>query len=151
MAFPNNTLCMFIAAFTFCYLFILCIYFTWSLAKYVKKNCICANYTAEDLCQICLASAGMQILLNVCSNYATGHSLSYNANKSYSLCFKATTIKFERHTLYFGQMSIPSVTDCRNFGITIFVKNYDLDLKRQKKRFHANTNMLLSKFVKMFI
>ena len=49
---------------------------------------------ADDLCLICLSSAGMQILLNVCSKYATKHSLSYNASKSYSLCFKATTIKF---------------------------------------------------------
>ena len=42
---------------------------------------------SDDLCLICLSSAGMQKLLNVCSNYATEHSLSYNANKSYSLCF----------------------------------------------------------------
>ena len=77
-------------------------------------------------------------LLNVCSNYATEHSLSYNANKSYSLCFKATAIKFERPTLYFGQMSIPNVTDCRYLGITISVKNCDLDLIRQKRRFYAN-------------
>ena len=81
-------------------------------------------------------------------NYATEHSLSYNANKSYSLCFKATAIKFERPTLYFGQMSIPNVTDCRYLGITISVKNCDLNLKRQKRRFYANTNMLLRKFVK---
>ena len=103
---------------------------------------------ADGLCQICLSSAGMQKLLNVCSNYATEHSLSYNANKSYSLYFKAKTIKFERPTLYFGQMSIPNVTDCRKLGITISVKNCDLDLKRQKRRFYANTNMLLRKFVK---
>ena len=48
---------------------------------------------ADDLGLICLSSAGMQKLLNVCSKYATKHSLSYNASKSYSLCFKATTIK----------------------------------------------------------
>ena len=41
---------------------------------------------ADDLCLICLSLAGMQTLLNVCSNYATEHSLSHNANKSYSLC-----------------------------------------------------------------
>ena len=54
----------------------------------------------------------------------------------------------ERPTLYFGQMSIPNVTDCRYLGITISVKNCDLGLKRQKRRFYANTNMLLRKFVK---
>ena len=30
---------------------------------------------ANDLCLICLSSAGMQALLNVCSKYATKHSL----------------------------------------------------------------------------
>ena len=77
---------------------------------------------ADDLCFICLSSAGMQKLLNVCSNYATEHSLSYNANKSYSLCFKATTIKFEGPTLHISQINIPNVTDCRYIGITIYVK-----------------------------
>ena len=103
---------------------------------------------AGDLCLICLSSAGKQKLLNVCSNYATAHSLSYNANKSYSLCFKATAIQFERPTLYFGRMSIPNVTGFWYLGITISVQNCDLDLKRQKRRFYANTNMLLRKFLK---
>ena len=65
---------------------------------------------ADDLCLICLSSAGMQKLLNVCSNYATEHSLSYNENKSYSLllhmmckfvimciCFKSTAIYFMKY------------------------------------------------------
>ena len=77
---------------------------------------------ADDLCLICLSSAGMQKLLNVCSKYATKHSLSYNASTSYSLCFKATTIKFQRPTLHIGQINIQNVTDCRYFGITISVK-----------------------------
>ena len=54
------------------------------------------------------------------------HSLSYNTNMSYSLCFKATgtTIKFERPaaTLHIVQINIPNVTDCRYLGITISVK-----------------------------
>ena len=89
---------------------------------------------ANDLCLICLSSAGMQTLLNVCSKYATEHSLSYNANKSYSLCFKATIIKFKRPTLHIGQINIPNVTDCRYLGITTSVKNCDLDLKRQMRK-----------------
>ena len=103
---------------------------------------------AGDLCLICLSSAGMQKMLNVCSNYATEHSLSYNANKSFSLCFKATTIKSERPTLHFGQISIPNIKDCRYLGINISAKNCDLDLKRQMKKCYANANMLLRKFVK---
>ena len=77
---------------------------------------------ADDLCLICLSSAGVQKLLNVSSKYATKHSLSYNANKSYFLCFKATTINFKMPTLHIGQINIPNVTDCRYLGITISVK-----------------------------
>ena len=44
--------------------------------------------------------------------------------------------------------SNPNVTNCRYLGITFSGKNCDLDLKRQKRRFYANTNMLLRKFVK---
>ena len=105
------------------------------------------NY-ADDLCLICLSSAGMQKLSNVCSKYATKQSLSYNVNKSYSLGFKTTTMTFERPTLHFSQISIPNVTDCRHLGITISVKNCDLNLKRQKRKCYANANMLLKKFVK---
>ena len=105
---------------------------------------------ADDLCLICLSSAGMQKLLNVCSKYATKHSLSYNANKSYSLCFKATTIKFKRPTLHIGQINIPNVTDidCRYLGTISVKKNCDLDLKRQMRKCYANANMLLWEFVK---
>ena len=103
---------------------------------------------ANDICLICLSSAGMQTLLNVCSKYATEHSLSYNANKSYSLCFKATIIKFKRPTLHIGQINISNVTDCRYLGITTSVKNCDLDLKRQMRKCYAKANLLLRKFVK---
>ena len=48
-------------------------------------------------------------------------------------------------------MSIPNVTYCRYLDITFSVKNCDLDLKRQKTRFYANTNMLLRKFVKCYL
>ena len=66
----------------------------------------------------------------------------------HSLCFKATTIKFMRPTLHIGQVNLPNVTDCKYLGITISVKNCDLDLKRQTRKCYAYVNMLLRKFVK---
>ena len=102
---------------------------------------------ADNFC-LCLLSTGTQKSIN-CSKVATEHSLSCNANKScFFLCFKATTIKFERSTLHFGQISIPNVNDYMYLGITISIKNCDLDLKRQMKKCYANANMLLRKFGK---
>ena len=45
---------------------------------------------ADGMCLISIYSAGMQELLNVCHSYSIEHSLLYNGNKSYSLCFKPT-------------------------------------------------------------
>ena len=55
---------------------------------------------ADDLCLISMSSAGMQRLLNICKDYAEQHSLHYNGSKSFSMCFKSKTIKFERPDLF---------------------------------------------------
>ena len=49
---------------------------------------------ADDICLIALSSSAMQQLLNICHTYFTEHSLLYNGNKSFSMCFKPNTIKF---------------------------------------------------------
>ena len=38
------------------------------------------------------------------------------------------------------------VENCRYLGITISIKNSDLDLKRQMRKIYANANLLLRKF-----
>ena len=72
---------------------------------------------ADDLCLISMSSAGMQRLLNICKDYAEQHSLHYNGSKSFSMCFKSKTIKFERPDL-----KIPLVSECKYLGITISEK-----------------------------
>ena len=50
---------------------------------------------ADDMCLISISSAGMQHLLDVCHSFSIGHSLLYIGTKSYPLCFKPISIKFE--------------------------------------------------------
>ena len=90
----------------------------------------------------------MQELLNVCHSYSIEHSLLYNGNKSYSLCFKPTSIKFERPCFYLGEKIIPKVTQCKYLGVIISDHNCDADLKRQMRKFYNNANMLIRKFFK---
>ena len=45
-------------------------------------------------------------------------------------------------------MKIPTVKQCRYLGITISIKNSDLDIKRQMKKMYANVNLLLRKLSK---
>ena len=103
---------------------------------------------ADDLCLITLSSSGMPHLLDVCSVYATNHQLSYNATKSFSLCFKPNRIKIKPPDFAFEKKVIPSVDKCKYLGIIIIisVKNCDADLKKQMRKYYANANMLLRKF-----
>ena len=98
---------------------------------------------ADDMCLICISSAGMQELLNVCHSYSVEHSLLYNGNKSYSLCFKPAFIKFERPCFYLGEKIIPKVSQCKYLGAFISDHNCDADLRRQMRTFYNNANMLI--------
>ena len=89
---------------------------------------------ADDLCLISLSSAGMQMLLNLCPKYAVDHSLTYNAKKSFSLCFIPRTVKISRPQLYLNTLVIPHVSECKYLGIIVCQKNCDHDLKRQGRQ-----------------
>ena len=74
---------------------------------------------ADDMCLISLSSAGMQRLLNMCNAHiGEQHSLLYNGNKSFSMCFKYKEIKFKRHVLLLGDLEILLVSHCRYLGTT---------------------------------
>ena len=56
---------------------------------------------ADDLFHIVLCSSGMQHLLDLCDLYATNFQLSYNATKSFILCFKPNLIKIRQPNCVF--------------------------------------------------
>ena len=101
---------------------------------------------ADDICLIALSSSAMQQLLNICHTYSTEHSLLYTGNKSFSLCFKPSTVKFTRPWFFLASMKIPIVTHCKYLDVIMSEHNSDNDLKRQK--FYANANILIRKFSK---
>ena len=101
---------------------------------------------ADDLCLISLSSSGMQHLLDICDTYAISHQLSYNATKSFSLCFRPKQIKINPPSFVLGKQLIPAVDKCKYFGIIVSEANCDGDLKRQMRMYYANANMLLRKF-----
>ena len=103
---------------------------------------------ADDLCLISLSSAGMQKLLDMCSNYAIEHLLTYNGSKSFSLCFKPKHIKFHAPCFYLNRLEIPRLHQCKYLGIMISIKNCDIDIKRQMRKFYANIKILSRKFSK---
>ena len=103
---------------------------------------------ADDICLIALSSSAMQQLLNICHTYSTEHSLLCNSNKSFSMCFKPSTIKFTRPWFFLAGMKILIATHCKYLGVIMSEYNGDNDLKRQMRKFYANANMLIRKFSK---
>ena len=100
---------------------------------------------ADDICLIALSSSAMQQLLNICHTYSTEQSLLYNGNKSFTTCFKHSTIKFTRPCFFLAGMKILIVALCKYLGVTVSEHNCDNDLKRQMRKFYANANMLIRK------
>ena len=113
----------------------------------LKKNINHICY-ADVICLIALSSSEMQQPLNICHTYSTEHSLLYNGNKSFSMCFKPSTIKFTTPWLFLAGIKILIVTHCKYLGVIVSEHNSDNDLKRQIKKFYANANMLIRKFSK---
>ena len=86
----------------------------------------------------------MQHLLDICDTF--GVQLSYNATKSFSLCFRTKQIKINPPSFVWGKQIIPAVDKCKYLGILVSETNCDGDLKRQMRKYYANVNMLLLKF-----
>ena len=80
-----------------------------AIGGHIRGQLLNHLFYPDDMCLISFSLAGMQELLNVCYSYSIEHSLLYNGNKSYSLCFRPTFIKFERPCFYLGEKVIPKV------------------------------------------
>ena len=72
----------------------------------------------------------------------------YNGSKSFSLCLKPKHIKFHAPCFYLNRLEIPRVGQCEYLGIMISIKNCDIDIKRQMRKFYARINILSRKFSK---
>ena len=105
---------------------------------------------ADDLCLIALRSSGEQFLLDICDKYATGHQLTYNATKLFTLCFKPKHINIGLPDFVLGNHVIPVVDKCKYLGIIVTEANCDGDLKRQMRKYYANAKMVLRKFSLLF-
>ena len=101
---------------------------------------------ADDLCLILVSSLGMQHLLDVCDTYAISHQLSYNATKSFSLCFRPIQFKINPPNFVLKKTIIPSVDKCIYLGIIVSETNCGGDLNRQMRKYYVNANILLRIF-----
>ena len=55
---------------------------------------------ADDICLVSISSAGMQKLLNICSEFASENDLPFNNKKTVCMNFKPNKMKMKDPTLY---------------------------------------------------
>ena len=101
---------------------------------------------ADDLCLISLSSSGMQHLLDICDTYANSHQLSYNATKSFSLCFRLKQNKINPPSFVLRKQIVLVVYKCKYLGIIVSEINCYSHLNKQMRKYYANAHMLLRKF-----
>ena len=63
----------------------------------------------------------------------SGHQLTYNATKSFTLCFKQKHIKIDLPDFVLGKLVIPAVDKCKHLGINVSEANCDADLHYETK------------------
>ena len=85
-------------------------------------------------------------MVNLCPRDIWVGFLTYNATKSFTLCFKPNHIKIGLPDFVLGKHVIPAVDKCKYLGIIVSEANCDGDLKRQMRKYYANVNILLRKF-----
>ena len=116
-----------------------------SIGGSLGNNLINHLCNADDLCLISLSSSGIQHLLDICDTIS--RQLSYNANKSFSLCFRPRPKQIKINPLSFvlGIQLIPADEKGKYFGIIVSEANCDGDLKRQMRKYYANANYVITK------
>ena len=62
------------------------------------------------------------------------------------MCFTPKSINFVKPSFMLNNNVIPYVENCKYLGIVIHLQSDMYDIKRQIRKFYANTNMLLRKF-----
>ena len=77
----------------------------------------------------------MQHLLDICDTYAIRHQLSYNAIKSFSLCFRPIQFKINPPSFVLEKTIIPTVVKCIYLGSIVSETNGGGDLNRQMRKY----------------
>ena len=99
---------------------------------------------ADDLCIVCLSSAGLQKLLSICDEYCSRHSITFNVKKSVCMFFKCTVNKHcENSTVFLSGNQIDFEQEVKYLGVLLKPSmKTSIDVSRQTRKFYAQSNML---------
>ena len=103
---------------------------------------------ADDSCVLAPSPAGLQKLLNVCSQYAIEHTIIYNPKKTVCICFrgaKLSNLKIPR--IYLDGTLLQFVDSTRYLGIILTDNlNDNKDISRHVKYIYFKGNLITRKF-----
>ena len=112
----------------------------------------CLNYLiyADDICCFSPSIEGLQELINICSDYAYTHEISFNVKKTVGVVFLSKEIKVYSTPSIFLTGSKIKFSDKVRY-LEILINQYlldDDDIKRQVRMLYSAANKLRSRFAK---
>lgn len=103
---------------------------------------------ADDICIISQSSAGLQQLLNICTEFGNQHDLSFNITKSVCMSFHcAVNKKCANPDIRLNKQPLAFVDETKYLGVVMSsTSKTTLDVSRQTRKFYMQANILLRNF-----
>ena len=116
----------------------------------VGDDCLNLLIYADDICCFSPSIEGLQELIDICSDYALTHEISFNVKKIVGVVFPSKEIKvYSTPSIFLSGTKIKFSDKVRYLGILI--NQYlldDDDIKRQVRMLYSAANKLRSRFIK---
>ena len=98
---------------------------------------------ADDMSLLAPSPAAMQILLNICEEYAVKHDIVYNTRKTWCMCIKPAKVKLIVPDMYLCGQLLKNTDSFKYLGYMVTdVLCDNFDITRQMRSLYARANML---------
>ncbi len=100
---------------------------------------------ADDITLLAPTSTSLNAMLDICSDYASSHDLTFNASKTKCMYFTSDSLHIH-NTVYFMDKAIEFVDKTELLGISISTDILDRNIHATVQKFYCKTNSVLYDF-----
>ena len=101
---------------------------------------------ADDVKMLCTTLSGMQLMYNICENYADEYNIKFNGSKSRLLLFKGRQYKASNKSLHVNGVALQSVDSVMDLGHAVSSNDKNSMVTAAKASFWRSFNLFMSDF-----
>ena len=115
---------------------------------YVNNECMNHLFYADDAVLLAPTAGALQVLINICENFAYDNDVTYNFKKSFCTAFMPNILnKLHVPTLYLGSDVLKFISEHKYLGVIISADcSDDADIRRVVKTLYSSGNLLVKYF-----